>query len=334
MMWRSVNFTPSPRKLPFWRGWHFRSKGLSHVYPRVLQLRYGSRLLTEFERFRSIHLKLSPRVSSLEELKELAPKYDAIITGSDQIWNFFCSPAYFLALGDSYQGRRIAYAPCCTQQQQPANKIPLVGRWIEDYDSISVRDDFSKVAVESASGREAKIVCDPTLLMDDSWPADSGSTSSSGNLLIYRLGPPMSGDLHHLLARIKSLSGSARIEAVVPAASNPIVCSEAEVISYDTSPLEWATKIRNCRFLITDSYHAVLFAVRYKVPFLAYYTCPGRAPRLVDIGMRLGISNRIVDCVSTAEAVLENSLTPATISQPETQEFVRESWDFLKESLT
>ena len=43
-----------------------------------------------FERFREKFLKLSEHINSQQDLYDIQNRYDVIITGSDQIWNFDC----------------------------------------------------------------------------------------------------------------------------------------------------------------------------------------------------------------------------------------------------
>lgn len=330
-----INFQSNPRPMPaFWKGWNIHRHGFKGVPARIIQLRYSSDCLGKFDDFRKSRLRLTELTTNLQDLNQATAKYDAIVTGSDQVWNFRCSPAYFLALGDSFKGRKIAYAPCCTQEAQPASRTGEVGEWIKGYHAVSVRDGFSKRAVESASGREAVVVCDPTLLMDSAWPETTANRTEE-RILLYRLGPPISGNPRELVNRIKELHGGVPVEGIVSPFSTAHSCPEADIVSYTIAPLEWAAKIRHCKFLLTDSFHGVLFAMKYNIPFLAYYHDPERAPRLLDLRDRFGLHDCIVDNSSAALAALDvaNRATPS-LDTSQNQQFIKDSWSYLGNALS
>lgn len=329
-----IDFLPEPpRSFPFWRGWRFHQQGFSYVPYRYLQLSHGKALLSQFQLFRKHHLKLSPHVEGVNALREIAPNYDAIITGSDQVWNFQCSPAYFLALGDAFQGRKIAYAPCCTQEQQPASRIQDVGRWIDDYHAISVRDAFSKKVVEQASGREARVVCDPTLLMDDDWLVEGRNPQRGEHIMVYRLGQAFEGDLRPFIARLKSIIGASQVDGVVASTTNPHRSREADQRYFNMSPMQWVLNIRTARLLLTDSYHGALFSMKYGIPFIAYCEEGARSPRLLDLAERFGIHNRIITTAKQFQEIDEALLKTAVDTREYLAGHVAESWDFLKTAL-
>ena len=49
---------------------------------------------------------------------------------------------------------------------------------------------------------------------------------------------------------------------------------------YTTSPEEWIYLIHHAELIYTDSFHAVLFSLKFGTPFIAYYTEAIRASRL------------------------------------------------------
>ena len=329
-----IDYRPNSRILPkFWKGWLDSSLSTERVHNRYIQLRYGKALLRKFDHFRNYYLHLTNRADSLNAVCEIAPEFDAIICGSDQIWNFRCSPAYFLNLGDRYTGRKISYAACCTQLEQPEHRIQEVGKWIRDFHAISVRDPFSKSAVESASGRTAALVCDPTQLMADPWPIECEARKKD-EILIYRLSSPINGGFRPLIHRIRETLGNIPVTGIVTATSNPVVSVDVDRVEYLFSPIEWAESIRNCAIFITDSYHGILFALKYNVPFLAYSTNLERAPRLLDLAKRLKLRDQIVSNSDQAIRTLDKIFSSKSNSSTDYQKsIIADSKAFLKSSL-
>lgn len=122
----------------------------------------------DFSNFSRKHFVLSQDdFCFLSELVTLNGKYDCIIAGSDQIWNTKCydaDNAYFL--GWSNCSHKIAYAPSFG-----ANDLNLLKNkhqykeWINQFQSLSIRENNGKKWIKTLTGRDAEVVLDPTLLL-------------------------------------------------------------------------------------------------------------------------------------------------------------------------
>ena len=75
----------------------------------------------------------------------------------------------------------------------------------------------------------------------------------------------------------------------------------ADKTFYDADPAKWLQLIKNADFVYTDSFHGVLFSLKYHKPFLAYYTEKMRATRFLDLGKRYDIDKFIVRNVDEVE---------------------------------
>lgn len=329
-----INFIPDThRRTPIWRGWEFHKVGLAKAPARLVQLRHGSKCLRAFDEFRADNLSLSEPVHSLENLRSIAGRYDAIITGSDQIWNFRCSPAYFLDLDDRFTGKRISYAACCTQENQPADRIGPVGAWVRKFNHVSVRDAFSQKAIQNASGSQPQIVCDPTLLMKSDWLLDRSEVCAAPRILVYRLGKPFTTDMKAVLEHLKSKTGFQASEGIVASTFNPHTSAETDLVHYHLGPQEWVRKIHGAGILVTDSYHGILFALRMQVPFLAYCEELERSPRLRDLSRRFGLGSRILQNADDLQQLPDDLLhLPENVS-PILRQHIDQSWDYLAAAL-
>jgi len=68
----------------------------------------------------------------------------------------------------------------------------------------------------------------------------------------------------------------------------------ADKVLYNLGPDEWLSMFKNARFIYTDSFHGVLFSLKFHNPFLAYYTETMRATRFIDLSKRYNIEKYIV----------------------------------------
>ena len=134
-----------------------------------------------FSAFLSDNASLSGKVCHGTVDDELLSSYDAVVVGSDQIWNPNAkdfSTEYMLPRGDSY--RRVAYAPSLNGASLDA--VPDASALLSKFDALSAREASGAREIERVLGgkRRVETVLDPTLLLtaDDFREAESGSSAS------------------------------------------------------------------------------------------------------------------------------------------------------------
>lgn len=102
---------------------------------------------------------------SIKELEETS--YDAIIVGSDQIWESWITggldDAYLLNF--RFKGRRIAYAGSRFGTSIPQEEIKLLKQCLNKFEYISVREEPLKEILSHEIDKDISCVLDPTLLL-------------------------------------------------------------------------------------------------------------------------------------------------------------------------
>ena len=144
-----------------------KRKGLKYVIKNayfLLNYKNRKKKYDTFEKFISEKLvKSDNEYASLEDLKNADLDYDYYISGSDQIWNTAPNDAdmsYFLPFVKS--GKKIAYAPSFGQIGKIKNKEEIA-KYLNDYDSLSVREENGVKLIKEMTGKDAPIVIDPTM---------------------------------------------------------------------------------------------------------------------------------------------------------------------------
>ncbi len=292
---------PSSMLNSFWRGWGIR-KGLlfKNIPKRWIKLRYGPTMERAFNEFRSEFFTLSPRCATNNEVAALVDNYDAVVAGSDQIWHFAKESVYFMEWGKPYKGRRISYAPCCGHATQSADNDDRIRNWIMNVDHLSVRNRFSCELVHNLTDRSPEIVADPTLLVNLDDVSRKIDLPCSEYILMYTLGGEINGGHTKVITSIRRKVGNLPVVAVVPSAHKPNRAPWADHVVYTAGPREWLYLVANASFVYTDSFHGILFSIKYDRPFLSYYSEEGRAPRLIDLADRYCIKKCIIDCADEA----------------------------------
>ena len=243
------------------------------------------------------------------EFEKVIAGYDAIVVGSDQVWNWvysFVGDPYFLH-HLKYDGRRISYAACCGNRHTlPEDKSMEYGAAVRNFDFVSVRNETTREWVEEAAGFSPVTVCDPTMLLGpESFPPVAKKLPYADFLLVYVIGSPIDCGHERVLAEIKKQRGDLPVVVVAATCSNPQKYPYADHVIWDASPDDWVDLFRRASFVYTDSFHGVMFATKFKKPFFAYYREKMRAHRLLDTGDRLGVMNCIAG--SFAEAMVKRA---------------------------
>lgn len=299
-----IDFTAKPlQPLPVWKGWGLsRSEPIQNVLSRAIGLIHGPRMMQKFAEFRRSHFNLSEPCPDSAALEKTASKYDVIIAGSDQLWNQGHSPVYFLEWGRSYEGKRLSYAACFGQREQPPHVRENAGAWLRRFSSISVRNTFSQELVRELSDRNSIVVADPTLLMDLSALCCAPKIRYKDYILTYTLhqqGHKTHGKMVH---RLKKELGGLPVVTVVLSATCPHPAPWADQVLWSASPEEWLHLMANARFVYTDSFHGAIYAMKYQRPFMVLSPKGWRAPRLEDLVHRYGIQDRRVADYDEASA--------------------------------
>jgi len=242
-----------------------------------------------FNDFRARRLTLSPRVDETT-IQTLADRYDAVIVGSDQVWTGLYSPhkIYFLDwLGENTQCRRLAYAACSAHGfvrggRTRAQLRLLLGRM----NGIGVRDTTTGALVKSVDSKLGyTLVADPTMLCDFD---DFASTAVPRHpyILTYILGTEIEGGHADALRMLKAEYGDIPVlSLVVPESASGIGAYSDEVIA-DATPELWVDLIRHASAVYTDSFHGIMFSIKFHRPFFAYYANAVRSSRLTDLKKR------------------------------------------------
>lgn len=229
-------------------------------------------------------LPLSKRFS-LHEPQEVE-EYDAILVGSDEVWNFrhpwYGSKPIFW--GDGLRARRlVSYAASFGNHSAWDGIHPAWARKLGRFSSLSVRDQNSWHLVRGATEREAELVLDPCLLFP-------GSAQQKANLktpyaLVYGYGFPA---WLKRLARRWSYAADVRLVSV--GYSNDFAHEQR----IGDGPIEFAQLVSGASAVITNFFHGCVFGLLSGKPWA---TAPSdyRSIKIPDLAATLGAENRVVD---------------------------------------
>lgn len=204
-----------------------------------------------------------------EDLPTLNEKFDAFITGSDQVWNLACTEgddSYFLTfVTDS--NKKNSYAASIGYNNVPKNLEIRYRNLINDFNHISVREKAGINIVKQLTGRESELVLDPTLLLDkNQWKAiaDYSKVPDCKYLLLY----VMSEDK----VLIKEARKYAKLHGFTIVYITQRLFKLPNAINIrNVTPEQWIGLFLNAEVVATNSFHGLVFSINFNRQFITRY---------------------------------------------------------------
>lgn len=245
-------------KPPFLRWWDIINP---YYYQRVFQYAVDS---LKKERYESPHFKKDwtsiPHID-IRSSKELElRKWDTIITGSDCIWEYsikdFGDDVHLI--GNRLRCRKLIAYAASFGDMNPDDVFPhFVKNGLLRYDYISVRDQTSLDIIQSQGVRrkDIPIVLDPTLLYDFKSDVNIPKSKLTDYILVY--GYQFFDDTEQ---QVKEYAKKNNL-TVLGAGLAPDWC---DIVLKDISPLEWIGLFNDADFVVTSTFHGLMFSIKYE----------------------------------------------------------------------
>ncbi|EKO3596907.1 polysaccharide pyruvyl transferase family protein [Vibrio metschnikovii] len=217
--------------------------------------------------------------------------FDAYIIGSDQVWRPSYSSgisAFFLSfLSKDEKVKRIAYAASfgvdhCNEFS--AEQFSHYAQLLQQFDAVSVREDSAVKLCQQYFGIRAEHVIDPTLLLDQDvyykLVEKDNTLPSDGSMMVYIL--DKSPDKQKIV---------------------DMVCNECDFKPYTVMPEEdgiyppvtqWLRGFIDAKYVVTDSFHGVVFSIIFNKPFIAIGNYDRGLARFSSILKKFSLEERLI----------------------------------------
>lgn len=272
-------------------------KPLSKAYifmNEVIKYRLRSKKYDKFEHFINKYLNLTDEIKC-----NFTPDgYDAIIVGSDQIWNNKITMGYdrmyFCGFDKNKENcKYIAYAASAGKYEFTESEKKFLIERLQLFDSISVRENSLNLAINQL-GFTCQNVLDPTLLISsDKWER-------------------ISAPIQRISKRPYILTYEVRIDKNVQRIANELAQQlGADVITLKssfyslinkyqtTSPDEFITLIKNAVCVLTTSFHGTALSIVMQRPFYYIRHCSNFDLRSESLLESIDLMNRMINPNST-----------------------------------
>lgn len=273
----------------------------------------------------------------INEFSDLNGKdFDAIIVGSDQIWRGKYSKsllqsrtAPFLGFAESWTHlKRIAYAASfgTDEWEYTSQETQKCSRLIHLFDFVSVREQSGVATCQNRLNYDKAVhVVDPTMLLRirDYEPLFiNNSHPSKGNLMCYVLDE--TPELHKAIDNISKAKGL--IPFFVGAKTNSKRLPLEQRIQ---PPLEqWLRGFYDAQLVITDSFHACVFAILFKKQFFVMGNQDRGQARFESLLSTFNLEMRLLNGESVSNSLLVEDIDYEKVHK-KLDEISKKSFDLL-----
>ena len=234
---------------------------------------------------------IMPKVIPYSELKRKAnsDEYYAFLCGSDQIWNastMYVDPFYYLEFAP--KNKRIAFAPSFGRSAIPDYNCRIIYKRISMIPHLSVRENEGQRIIYNGTGRNAKVLIDPTLVLTEQEWIDSLGIKpyNKDYVLAYFLDEPSELAKIHLKREIEN--------------GEKIICIPRRAIegtrALDAGPKEFLRLILSAKRVYTDSFHGTAFSISFHKDFYSfsrnYGAASDQSSRLTSLLDKLNLMER------------------------------------------
>lgn len=260
-------------------------------------------------------------IDKLAEIKE--NDFDAFVVGSDQIWRpkYFANmwgddlTEAFLSFTEGRNCKRYAYAASfgVDEWEFPEEITERLKNAADKFDAISVREKSGVALCKNKLNCKANHVLDPTMLLKKEdyikLIENAHQTKSEGNLFCYILNK--TAEMENFISRV--------------AAERNLIPFHVKAESQDSSqpinkrthkPVEaWLRAFYDAKFIITDSFHACVFAILFEKPFIVVGNKSGGLSRFSSLMDMFAITDNLLENVNEYNSSLAYTVPAETLSR-------------------
>lgn len=274
-------------------------------YPKMRRLRHekGSEFLLGQERMvrfenRTPH---SEEVFNTNCIFKAGKQYDALITGSDQVWNpaVHTEPVLELfGLTFAEGKRRISYAASMGGGRLNTQDGIIFRRILSGMTHISVREKTARELLQPFTSKKIAVTYDPVLLKNKGWWSERAKRDPR-QAEPYVFGYFLSGEARNH-SEVKRLAKHMRrpFWCVSYALGNYLTANGGQL--FDVGPEEFLGWIQNADCILTDSFHGTAFSILFHRSFWVFRRHKAQDSgsmnsRIADLLAELGLTERLLE---------------------------------------
>lgn len=264
--------------------------------------------------------KMSKPYAGFEALKKGSENYDAVLTGSDQLWLPQNLGSHFFTqefVADHIN--KVAYAPSFGVSQIPWYQKGRTAKYLKRFNALSSRELRGSQIIKELTGIDAITVCDPTLLLTgEEWLnlIPNKRVIEEPYIFAYFLGENEKHREETLkFAREKNLP-----VVTVPFLDHFVECDQTfgDKQMFDMDSTDFVNLIRNAEYVCTDSFHGSVFSILNHKQFVTFSrfsdsSKQSRNSRIESLFNLTGLESR--HCTGTVSDIIDKEIDYAAVDE-------------------
>ena len=248
----------------------------------------------KFRNFANEHVYTSVDSYDKTNIKKANNKYTDFIVGSDQVWNMTLTNGDYTYLLDFVDDdlKKKSYAASFGYKEIPTEYIEKNKELFNKFEVLNVREKQGKNILSKITNKEVNITIDPTLLLkEEEWDEllNNYVPYKKEYILVYL--PEFSKEI---FSKIRELAKREKCKIIYIHGSlrNEIGMKNLRI----ASPIDFLGLIKNAKYVITGSFHAICFSIIFKKEFF-YTIAPMKKnnSRIEDLLKLVDLANRSIN---------------------------------------
>lgn len=251
----------------------------------------------KFHEFQKKFIKLSKKVFK-NSLKEEAEKYDCVIVGSDQVWNYAITQmdsSFFLDFVP--HEKRRSYAASFGISCIPKEAEAYYQEHLSGFQNYSVRERTGLQLVQKMIGEKAIVDLDPVALLErEEWEKLIPRKRESGYIFLYMA----SRQLIKFACALSEKTGKKIIHVGIKSFFHP--SKNIGEMYADAGPEEFLSLLYYSDIVVTESFHGTIISLLFNKDFrVSIPQVVGS--RIKDLLEDFSLTNHIIDSSSCIEKI-------------------------------
>ncbi len=275
-----------------------------------------------------------------DDIRELALRYDAVVSCSDQLW----SPS---GLGTNFYNlmfvpdsiKKVSLASSFGVSEIPWYQKRATAKYLNRIEYVSCRENQGAKIVKQLTGRDVPVLMDPVFAFDkEEWkelvPEEHFYKEPYAFCFLLGNNPA------HRIAATKFAKQKGLKIVCIKYLDQYVKCDETfgDISLYDTNPHQFLNILRDASYVITDSFHGCAFSIIMRKNFavLNRYVSTSsysKNSRIESVCANLGLEERRADGIQDLEAVLSKPIDWNKVEECQSV-YRNKIWDYLKTSLS
>jgi len=252
-----------------------------------------------FEKYEQANIKKG-LVLNEQNIDKINSYYDKFITGSDQVWNMKITYEdwhYFLDFVKD-DNKKISYAPSFGNDKFPDADKKEVAELLNKFNKLSVRESSGQKLIKEISDLDAKVVLDPTLLLNKiEWEERTEFKPKLEHYILVYF-PHNKKMVFDFVKKLKKKTGL----PVVYLSISPKIQPGVKTI-YNASPDEFLGWMKNADYVVTGSFHGTAFSLNLEKQF--FYEPSGEGSRIDNIVKLTGTDERSILNIKAIDEIID-----------------------------